>query len=132
MEAVLRRPVEAPLLEVHCQVLPEEGGELVDELLRHPLALPAHHQLGALLAADPVVAAVGIAEGDGSGCSACCCCGGGGGEEGEEGGEAPCGAGGGFPRLGEGLGGEWEAEGGEWEERAAGPAEAEEGGRHGW
>jgi hypothetical protein len=93
VEAVLRRPVEAPLLEVHCQVLlqysstasklvrrisyrlakapnswralamaaysnslthPEEGRELVDELLRHALALPAHHQLGALLATDPI------------------------------------------------------------------------------
>jgi hypothetical protein len=93
VEAVLGRPVEAPLLEVHCQVLlqysntasqlvrrirhrlakapnswralamaaysnwlthPEEGRELVDELLRHALALPAHHQLGALLATDPI------------------------------------------------------------------------------
>ena len=76
-----------------------------------------------------MVAAVGVAEGDGSGCAACGC----GGEEGEEGGEPASGLGeGGFPWLGEGLGREWDAEGGEWEERAAGPGEAEEGGGHGW
>ena len=35
------------------QTHPEEGRELVDELLRHVLTLPTNHQIGAVLAADP-------------------------------------------------------------------------------
>lgn len=35
------------------QTHPEEGRELVDELLRHELPLPTNHQIGAVLAPDP-------------------------------------------------------------------------------
>lgn len=129
MEAVLRRAMEAPLLVVHRQVIPEEGRELVDELPRHAPVLSFHDQLRAILAPDAVVDA-GVTEGDG--CSPGGSGGGGGGEEGEEARAAAGGGGGGRGgRCGLRLGGEREAEGGEREERAAGAGEPEEGGSHG-
>jgi len=128
VEAVLRRAMEAPLVVVHRQVLPEEGRELVDELLRHAVVLPFHDQLRAVLAPDSVVGAR-VTEGDGCSPSGG---GGGGGEEGEEVREA-AGGGGGGRGAGRGLrlGGEGEDERRQGEERAAGAAETDEGGSHG-